>query len=106
MSRVVGSGAERLVPEGAEDGRLAGGGAVLAADGGGTTRVLLVNRGDEPRTALVEIAGRASRPASILVFDDPSGAPRAVAPAAEFVVPARSLCLAELPRGRRRAVRK
>ena len=89
---IRGPGAARLEAAGAVDGKLEGGvGAALAAKGGdGVVRVLLVNRGDEARTATVGAA-----PSAVIVFDDPHRPPRAVVSGDVVTIPPRSIVLVE-----------
>jgi hypothetical protein len=94
LHELIGSGADRLAIAGASDGAFdAGMGAAIAARGGdGLVRVLLVNRGDA-RTARVDLAGTATMPSKIEVFDDPASAPHDVTPATQIAVPAKSIVL-------------
>ena len=93
MHALIGGGADRLPIAGAPDGAFDGGAgaAVVGRGGDGVVRALLVNTGGAARTA-----GFATTPARVQVFDDPTAAPRDVAPTALVTVPARSIVLVQL----------
>jgi hypothetical protein len=94
---VIGQGADRLAVAGVTDGELDGGdGAVLVTrDPAGVTRALLVNRGTAARTTRLDLAGAPVLPTRVLAFDDPSAAPREVAPSLIVSVPAHAIVVIE-----------
>ena len=96
LNDLIGDGATMLTPGGYEDHRIDGDvGAVLAGRGDdGATRVLLINRSPETRTARIDAGGRALKPRELKVFDDPTAPIRAGDRSRAFEVPPRSLVLA------------
>nr|HEX4315077.1 hypothetical protein [Kofleriaceae bacterium] len=98
LHALIGAGADRLAVAAAPDGAFDGGaGAVVVGrTADGTIRALLVNTGSAPRTAQLSLAGAASTPARVQVFDDPTAEPRDVAPTAVVTVPARAIVLVSL----------
>ena len=101
MAKVIVPGAVRLSPAGFGDGWFdAGMGAVLVSrDGGGTIRVLLVNRNAGQRTVTVELNSVATAPDTIYAFDgsdDPIDPLRTITPSGSAIVlPANSLMVLE-----------
>ncbi len=95
LAEIIRSGTTRLAAKGFESGRLDGGqGVVLATkDDTGKIRVLLINRGSSPRTVEVAIAGAASKPNEVKLFDAPSSPPHSVDAKSPLTVPARSIAL-------------
>jgi len=99
LSAVIGVGAERLAPEGFEDGRLDGGdGAVLASrDPEGRLRVLLVNRGAVARTARIDLGtSPGAVPRAVRLFADHTRPPQQVVASRVVTVPPRAMLLLEL----------
>ncbi len=102
MAKLTVGNAERLGIMGLADGRLdAGMGAALAAQDAqsGTVRVLLVNRSSNSKTTRVTLNGAAATPTQVFVFDassDPANSlPSMRTPNATFVLPPRSIAVAE-----------
>ncbi len=97
LHALVDTGGARLPVTGASDGAFANGlGAVLVLKPAvGGVRAIIVNRDSSPHHSRLDLAGRATLPSRVRVFDDPSQAPRDVAPTVELLRPARSLVLVE-----------
>ncbi len=102
MAKLTVGNAERLGITGLANGRLdAGMGAALAAQDvqSGTVRVLLVNRNTNSRTTRITLNGAAATPTQLFVFDDSSNPannlPIVQTPSATFVLPPRSIAVAE-----------
>lgn len=102
MAKLTVGNAERLAITGLADGRLdAGMGAALVAEDtlSGTVRVLLVNRNNTSRTTKVTLNGAEATPTQLYVFDasaDPvNSLPTVPNPGSTFVLPARSIAVAE-----------
>lgn len=98
LHEAIGAGGDRLAVAGAPEGALEGGaGAVLASrPDGQAPRLLVVNRGGEPRGIRPDLGSGPVVPSRVLVFDDPSRPPREVPPALPVVVPGRSIALVVL----------
>jgi hypothetical protein len=98
LHELIGGGADRLPIAGAADGAFDGGmGAAIATRvTGGPIRVFLVNRGDAARTARIDVAGVATAPTHVEVFDDPAQPVHDATPSVVVAVPARSVVLATL----------
>ena len=102
MAKLTLGDAERLGITGLANGRLdTGMGAALVAQDAqsGTVRVLLVNRNTDSRTTRITLNGAAATPTQLFVFDgnsDPaSSLPIVQTSSATFVLPPRSIAVAE-----------
>ncbi len=97
LARLIVAGAVRLPPTSHSDGRLSPDGSLLVSRlPAGELRALYVNRGNTSQLARVRVGSQPRTPRAILVFSDPSAAPRAVTASPIFEVPARSLVFVEL----------
>ena len=98
LAQAIAGGGDRLGVVEHADGRLDDGqGAVLVTrDSSGKVRALFVNREVTSKTASVAFGNDAAKaPTQLTRFDDPKAAPHVDAPSATFVLPARSITLAE-----------
>jgi hypothetical protein len=98
LARAIPDDAVRLRPRAPADARLDDGlaAALATRDLAGTTRVLLVNRGDEWRTARVLLDGATATPGAVTAYLLPDGLVAGTADP-EILVPPRALVLVEIP---------
>ncbi len=98
LAQLIGTGRQRLIVSGFEDGRLDGGmGALLGSkDPGGALRVLMVNRESVAKSARFTVAGSAKVPTRIQAFDVAAQPIHDVPTAATVTIPARSIVLVTL----------
>lgn len=96
LADVIGAGRALLSAKGLERGSLDGGLGTFIATVDPTSkavRVMLINRGDQPRRVRIELENQTPTPTSIVIFDDPKSAPRSVTPSALLTLPSRALAV-------------